>query len=177
MKYMPALNALALALGLSGCGGDKPPESPVSEVQWDIPPRYKDSGVSEALAEAQASLPQFLELLANPPTGSSEFRVLVKKPSGKPQYVDHFVWVEDISPVGTGYTGTIEKNADDIARTARSGRKLSFTPEEIYDWSFIGSDGIYGNYVMRAELENASSGPDTLTALKSRFRELSDLPE
>lgn len=177
MKLITAVLALGLLPGLSGCGGDKPPESAVADMQWDIPPRYKDSGVSDAMAEARSSLPQFLELLANPPTGSSEFRVLVKKPSGKPQYVDHFAWVEDISPVETGYIGLIEKNADNIADTARSGRKLSFTPEDIYDWSFIGSNGIYGSYVMRAELENASSGPDTLAALKSRFRDLSSLPE
>lgn len=162
--------SLALSALLAGCGKDEPPET-----VWELPPRYLDGGKPEAMDMAKASLDQFLDLHANPPEGTSNYRVLVQKPSSAPEYKFNLVWVKDISPVEYGFVGEIEKYAGDIDKSAREGNSVSFTRDEIQDWSFIGPDGIYGSFVTRQELANSAEDGVNVGALQSRYRDLSDL--
>lgn len=171
MRNMVLAASLAIAgFGLSSCGGkDEPPKT-----VWEIPPRYLDGGKPEAIEAAKASLDQFLDLHANPPEGTSSYRVLVKKPSSAPEYRFNLVWVSNFTPVEDGYAGEIEKYAEDIDKSAREGRKIAFQKDEIQDWSFIGPDGIYGAHVTRQELANSSEDGVNVGALQSRYRDLSD---
>lgn len=168
-----SLIILSAPVALNACGKD---ETKAPETVWEIPPRYIGSDMEAAFAAAKAEFPGFLDIYLNAPEGTKAFKVFVKKPSAKAEYEYNFVWVDKVEPVETGFVGTIMEGAADIEKSARDGRKLTFTEDEIFDWSFIGPDGIYGQFAMRAELaEQADKGAD-VSALQARFRDLSELP-
>lgn len=164
------VSLIAISALLTACGPKEPPET-----VWEIPPRYVGGGMPGAIEKAKASLDDFLALQAKPPEGTKNFHVLVKKPSGKPQYEFNMVWVGEIEPVETGFVGVIEDSPGDVAKSARDGNKLAFTKDEIQDWGFIGPNGIYGQFVLRQELENSAERGTDVSALQSRYMDLSEL--
>ena len=167
---------LAAASIMAACGSSDDAGDAIDEVVWETPTRYIGSGMPEAFDAAKASLDGFFDVLANPPEGSSEFKVLVKKPASEPQYRFNLVWVGDIQPVEDSFVGRITEHASDIAKSERDGRTIAFTRDEIYDWGFVGPNGIYGQFVLRRELEKQEERGVEVSALKARFKDLSELP-
>jgi uncharacterized protein YegJ (DUF2314 family) len=173
-RILFSLLLLCSPVVLTACSDGGEAETP--QTVWEVPPRYIGSDMEAAFTSAKAEFPDFLTIYLNAPEGTEAYKVFVKKPSAKAEYRYNFVWVDGLEPVEDGFVGRIIEGAGDIDKSARDGKQIAFTQDEVFDWSFIGPNGIYGQFATRAELAKQAEKGTNVSALQARFRDLSDLP-
>jgi uncharacterized protein YegJ (DUF2314 family) len=91
-----------------------------------------DAEMQAAIQQAQASLDEFLALKANPPDGTSGFKLKVVVRDGARQEV---MWVTPFTQTDTGFAGILNDQPEYVTNV-RSGQKLTFTRADIADWGY-----------------------------------------
>lgn len=93
----------------------------------------EDREMNAAIAQARATLGQFLKIVAHPPEGASGFKLKVKVTDS--HGTEHF-WVIPFHETTTGFDGTVANDATYVKSVAY-GDKISFSRADITDWGYI----------------------------------------
>jgi len=113
-----------------------------------------DGPMNRAIAEAQRTLPLFLERLASPVSGDSNFVVKVKvaESSG----VEH-LWVSGITRSDSLFSGIVDNEPQFVSSVVYKG-KINFTQNDISDWAFTDSLGVrQGSFTVKVLLKGMQS--------------------
>jgi uncharacterized protein YegJ (DUF2314 family) len=85
-----------------------------------------------AIQQAQSSLGEFLEIVAKPPKGASEFRLKVRITDS--YGTEHF-WVMPFKATGSGFVGILADEPEYV-KSVKYGQKITFTRSDITDWGY-----------------------------------------
>lgn len=121
---------LALATGSAGAQGADPGDDKT------IIFTPGDTDMAAAIAQALASLDEFLALSEAPPSGTDRFKLKVKVRDGN--VTEHF-WVIPFRRTETGFAGILANQPEEV-RNVVLGQNIEFTRDEISDWGYT-SDG------------------------------------
>jgi len=141
MKF-PACTMLSLMLALapipagaqnSGQGGDK-----VVGVARD------DPDMAAAIAQARASLDEFLSLSDAPPAGTTSYKLKVEVNDGDAS--EHF-WIIPFHKTASGFVGTLS-NEPQVVHNVVAGQELEFTRDEISDWGYTKNGRQVGSFTV-----------------------------
>jgi uncharacterized protein YegJ (DUF2314 family) len=93
----------------------------------------EDPEMTAAIHKARRSLDQFLLLAANPPAGTSGFKlkVMVKDSSR----TEHF-WVAPFKRLASGFEGELA-NEPRVVSNVKHGQIIRFSRDEISDWGYM----------------------------------------
>ena len=117
----------------------------------------EDPEMNRAIADAKRSLPDFLEVLENPPRGAT--RIGFKFPLGGWEHI----WVDDVRRDGTFMTGRLSN--DPIQDEFSIGDPVRVPLSEVSDWAWMGRDGVMrGHFTTRVLLDRLD--PDTANAIR-----------
>jgi uncharacterized protein YegJ (DUF2314 family) len=119
--------------------------------------------MAAAIGRAQASLPDFRRLLAEPGPGMTDFAIKARFPTdgGSTEHI----WVGDLEPRGLGFVGKLANEPNSLPGLAL-GSAVDVTEDMITDWAYA-KDGIYAGHQttrvllphvskkMRAQIEEA----------------------
>ena len=86
-----------------------------------------------AIAQARASLDQFLALADNPEPGMSVFKMKVVIRDGENR---EFFWVTPFKRAENGFEGVLA-NTPDIVRNVRLGETIRFSRDDVTDWGSV----------------------------------------
>jgi uncharacterized protein YegJ (DUF2314 family) len=115
----------------------KSQRAPVVQVDDD------DPEVSGAIAEAQASLPEFVRTLAEPQPGHRGFAVKAFFPD-----LGEHIWVSDVTHAEGVFSGALGNHP--LGRTSlRIGDPVEIPGERVTDWKYIQHDVLVGGYTIR----------------------------
>lgn len=121
-----------------------------------------DAVMNAAIAEARATLDEFVARMENPEPGDSDFaiKVAVTDPNG----TEHF-WANNVEVVGPGFTATIN-NDPNIVRSVRLGQRVRAKRDEVSDWMYLSNGRMVGNRTLRVLLTKMS--PEEAAAVKQQ---------
>jgi uncharacterized protein YegJ (DUF2314 family) len=105
----------------------------------------EDAGMSAAIREARASLPEFWKALAHPAPGESDFTLKVEI-AGR-NGTEHF-WLTGITRKGGVIAGIIDNEPVQV-HTVRMGQRYEFKEDRISDWMFYRYGKMVGNRTAR----------------------------
>ena len=114
------------SIGLGGC--EKPESVEIAR---------NDHAMTLAMAEARASVDEFLAAIRDPGPNRSGFAVKIGLKAGR--RVD-YVWLTDVTLSGNELTGTVANDPPNV-KTARKGDRRTVAPGEIVDWAYF-EDGM-----------------------------------
>lgn len=119
-----------------------------------------DAAMNAAIAEARATLDEFVARMENPEPGDSDFaiKVAITDRNG----TEHF-WANNVEVVGPGFTATIN-NDPNIVRSVRLGQRVRARRDEISDWMYTSNGRMVGNRTLRVLLTKMS--PEEAAAVK-----------
>lgn len=119
-----------------------------------------DAQMNAAIAEAQASLPTWLAVLANPPRGVSD--LTFKFPL---EGYEH-IWVADVRREGNMLTGQLANNPQAPGWTL--GDRVRVPLSDVTDWGYWDADGVgVGFYTIRVMLDYMS--PAEVRAVRQAY--------
>lgn len=145
-------------LGFSGCGRHEPGrDRPIVSVPDD------DAAMSNAIAEARASVGTFIRTFQNPTEGESDFSVKVPVTEG--ENTEHF-WLCDLRYTNGVFVGTIGNDPETV-KTVAFGQKYSVKQAEISDWLYLKGKKMVGNRTLKALFPRMP--PEEVAAMKKRF--------
>ena len=117
----------------------------------------EDPEMNRAIADAKRALPDFLEVLENPPRGAT--RIGFKFPLGGWEHI----WVGDVRRDGTFLIGRLD-NAP-IQEAFSQGDRVRVPLSEVSDWAWMGRDGVMrGQFTTRVLLDRLN--PATADAIR-----------
>ncbi|MEM6858380.1 MAG: DUF2314 domain-containing protein [Pseudomonadota bacterium] len=120
----------------------------------------EDPEMNRAIADAKRALPDFLEVLENPPQGAS--RVGFKFPLGGWEHI----WVGDVRRDGTFLTGRL--NNVPIQKEFSEGDAVRVPLSEVSDWAWMDTDGeMRGQFTTRVLLDRLD--PAIANAIRQNF--------
>ena len=141
MKF-PTSAALSLMLALapmsgwaqeSGQGGDQ-----VVNVAKD------DPDMAAAIAQARASLDQFLALSEAPPAGTTDYKLKVEVRDGDAS--EHF-WIIPFHKTANGFAGTLA-NEPQAVHNVVAGQELQFARADVSDWGYTKNGRQVGSFTV-----------------------------
>lgn len=113
-----------------------------------LPVTSDDEALAKAEADARSSLPEFLERLASPRPGDSEFMVKFRlRGGGTPEQI----WAEELRESDGRLHGQLAN--DPITRGFRFGQKVEIPRDSIMDWGFREQGVMQGHFSTRVFLE------------------------
>lgn len=117
------------------------------EDRPDVTPvETSDPEMNKAIATAQRTLPEFLEVLENPPPGL--LHLSFKFPLGGWEHI----WVDQVQRKGDVLIGRLSNVP--MQEEWRQGQRVSVPLSEVSDWSWMGSDGVMrGQFTTRVLLD------------------------
>lgn len=133
LSLMLALAPISAGAQNSQQGGDK-----VVNVARD------DPDMAAAIAQARASLDQFLALSDAPPAGTSDYKLKVEVREGDNS--EHF-WVIPFHRTATGFSGTLA-NEPEVVHNVVAGQELEFTRNEVSDWGYTKNGRQVGSFTV-----------------------------
>lgn len=95
-----------------------------------------------AIAQARASLDQFLELAEHPEPGMSVFKMKVVIRDGENI---EFFWVTPFRRAEDGFEGVLA-NEPDFVRNVRLGETIRFTRDDVTDWGYVRNGRQVGSF-------------------------------
>jgi uncharacterized protein YegJ (DUF2314 family) len=104
-----------------------------------------DKEMSEAIATARRTLPEFWGLHAAPTRGESGFALKVAIREG--EATEHF-WVVDVERRNDKIFATINNEPDTVS-TVTFGQRLEIVGADITDWMLLRNGKIVGNHTVR----------------------------
>ncbi|MCL4694588.1 MAG: DUF2314 domain-containing protein [Candidatus Hydrogenedentes bacterium] len=119
-----------------------------------------DPAMNAAIAEARATLGEFVARMENPEPGDSDFaiKVAITDPNG----TEHF-WANNVEVIGPGFTATIN-NDPNIVRSVRLGQRVRARRDDVSDWLYLSNGRMVGNRTLRVLLTKMS--PEEAAAVK-----------
>jgi uncharacterized protein YegJ (DUF2314 family) len=150
------LSVLAvLALAPVFAAAQSLPQDRVTHVRND------DSEMNRAIAQAQASLDDFLALARNPPSGADTFKLKVKfsDPNG-----DEHMWVIPFQQNAKDFSGVLA-NAPETVRNVQLGQTVHFKRADITDWGYRRDGKQYGSFTVCVLFKHMP--PDEVAAFRS----------
>jgi len=135
MLIMALMPALALA---------QPKADRITRVRSD------DVEMNEAIAQAQASLDDFLALARDPPSGTDTFKLKVKFSDANG--AEH-MWVTPFKQSGKGFSGVLA-NEPQTVRVVQSGQTVHFGRADISDWGYERDGKQYGSFTVCVMLKH-----------------------
>lgn len=103
-----------------------------------------DAAMAAAIARARARLDEFLALAANPPAGTSDFKLKVAVRDGED--TEHF-WVTPFETAGKGFKGTLA-NEPQIVSNVEAGEEIEFSRSDVSDWGYTKNGRQVGSYTV-----------------------------
>jgi uncharacterized protein YegJ (DUF2314 family) len=129
---------VARALGLRG-------RSNIVDLPEDHPEMTK------AIANARASLPEFMRFLADARSGMTHFAVKVRFPVAEGH--EH-CWVSDLQLQGAQIVGKLGNEPRGRA-DLQLGSEVTVDPTDITDWSYVDPSGVHnGHFTTRVLMRN-----------------------
>ena len=125
---LPACTVLSLMMALAPM-----PAGAQTSTQSDdkvVGVASDDPAMAAAIAQARASLDQFLALSEAPPPGTSDFKLKVEVRDGNAS--EHF-WIIPFHKTAKGFAGTLA-NEPQAVHNVVAGQELEFTRNDISDW-------------------------------------------
>jgi uncharacterized protein YegJ (DUF2314 family) len=110
-----------------------------------------DRQMNAAIAQAQASLAEFLSVWRTQPPGASEFRLKVRIRQGAD--VEHF-WVAPFRPTQNGFEGILA-NEPRVVKNVKNGQQIAFRREDITDWGYVRDGKQIGSFTVCVMLKTA----------------------
>ena len=119
-----------------------------------------DPEMNRAIANAKRALPEFLEVLEDPPQGAEQ--IGFKFPLGGWEHI----WVSDVRRDGTFLTGRLGNVP--IQEEFSKGDPVRVPLSEVSDWAWMGRDGVMrGHFTTRVLLDRLA--PDMAGAIRESF--------
>ncbi len=156
MKKPASITALALlaSIALVGCDAQNPNADPVELVSDE------NAAMNAAIAEAQATLPEWLGVLENPPEGYEN--IVFKYPLEGSEHI----WVDNVVRDGDVLTGTLSNNPVNGAYTL--GDPVRVPLSDVSDWAYFDAGGVaHGYHTVRVLFDQMD--PAEVAAIKQRF--------
>ncbi len=116
------------------------------DVNEVVQTRTDDPDMTAARRKARDTLDDFLKLAANPPPGTSRFKlkVMIVDQHG----TEHF-WVTPFRQLPDGFEGELA-NEPRIVKSVRWGQQLRFTRRQISDWGYTRNGRQVGSFTVCA---------------------------
>ncbi|MFC4818883.1 YegJ family protein [Dokdonella ginsengisoli] len=133
--------AAMLALPASGRAADRDEARDENEV---VLVERGDADMTAAIAQARAKLDEFLVVAANPPAGTSDFKLKVAVRDGED--TEHF-WVTPFRVAGKGFKGTLA-NEPQIVSNVEAGEEIEFSRADVSDWGYTKNGRQVGSYTV-----------------------------
>lgn len=96
-----------------------------------------DAAMSAAISKSRQTAPQFIEHLASPGAGETDFSIKVPVTQGN--QTEHF-WLNKVTYDGSSFHGVID-NDPEIVTNIKLGQEWTCAPAQISDWIYT-KDGI-----------------------------------
>lgn len=136
-----ALVAAALLLAPAGLSAQDAEGDPIMQFE------SMDAQMNAAIAKAQATMPEFLERLDNPPAGATHF--VFKFPL---EGYEH-IWVGAVKRDGDYLTGRLKNHPH--AEGWNFGDPVRVPISDISDWGYVDRTGVAeGHYTVRVMIEH-----------------------
>jgi uncharacterized protein YegJ (DUF2314 family) len=97
----------------------------------------EEPAMRSAFERAAKTLPEFLQLAAQPKNGTSSYALKVAISDGKNT---EYFWVNNFANQGDAFSGTLN-NEPRIVKTYKLGERFSFKRAQIVDWTYIDEVG------------------------------------
>ena len=130
--------SLMLALAPIPAGAQSQGDDKVVNVARD------DPDMAAAIAQARASLDQFLALSDAPPAGTTDYKLKVAVKDGDTS--EHF-WIIPFHKTATGFAGTLA-NEPQAVHNVTAGQELEFTRDDISDWGYTKNGRQVGSFTV-----------------------------
>lgn len=130
--------SLMLALAPITAGAQSQGDDKVVNVARD------DPDMAAAIAQARASLDQFLALSDAPPAGTTDYKLKVAVKDGDTS--EHF-WIIPFHKTATGFAGTLS-NEPQAVHNVVAGQELEFTRDDISDWGYTRNGRQVGSFTV-----------------------------
>jgi uncharacterized protein YegJ (DUF2314 family) len=161
MRKLFAAIAFASLAGLGALPASVKAAPPVIRIPTD-----DSADMQAAIAKARETLPAFWQSYANPGEGESNFAVKLAVADGE---LLEFFWLVDLERDGDVISGKIGNEPAGVT-TVKLGERVSFTEDQITDWTFMRGGKMVGNETMRPLLKRMP-GSDA-----QRFKSLYEMP-
>lgn len=103
-----------------------------------------DPDMTAAIAQARASLDEFLSLSEAPPAGTTDYKLKVEVKDGDTS--EHF-WIIPFHKTATGFVGTLA-NEPQAVHNVTAGQELEFTRDDISDWGYTRNGRQVGSFTV-----------------------------
>ncbi|MBA1141908.1 YegJ family protein [Mesorhizobium neociceri] len=103
-----------------------------------------DPDMAAAIAQARASLDQFLSLSDAPPAGTTGYKLKVEVKDGDTS--EHF-WIIPFHKTASGFAGTLA-NEPQAVHNVTAGQELEFTRDDISDWGYTRNGRQVGSFTV-----------------------------
>jgi uncharacterized protein YegJ (DUF2314 family) len=139
---------LALLPALGAC--DKQTISERAENDEIAVVNHDDPAMTRAFEKARATLDDFFREAASPRDGTTQYSVKVGITDGANT---EYFWVVDFERNGDTMTGILN-NEPDLVKTHKIGDRISFTREQVVDWTYLepAARRMHGNFTACAML-------------------------
>jgi uncharacterized protein YegJ (DUF2314 family) len=138
ISYFASVLGLLVLTALA-CGSGTPLDNGVASVAAG------DKEMSEAIATARRTLPEFWRTYSAPTRGERGFALKVAIRDGAA--TEHF-WVVDVERRNDKILGTINNEPETVS-TVTFGQRLEVPEADITDWMFLRNDKFVGNHTVR----------------------------
>ncbi len=122
--------------------------------------------MQEAMKKARATLPEFWELKQQGNPEMTDFSLKVRF-QGEEDIKEH-IWLGDVEKTKDGFSGYIS-NEPQFLGDLKVGECVSFLEEQITDWMYMKDDKVYGNYTLRAQMQNMSLSDKEMVECRAMF--------
>lgn len=133
LSLVLAFAPVAAGAQSSNQGGDK-----VVSVAGD------DPDMAAAIAQARASLDEFLTLSEAPPPGTADFKLKVEITDG--DATEHF-WITPFHQTATGFAGILANEPQSVHNVV-AGQDIEFTRDDISDWGYTRDGHQVGSFTV-----------------------------
>jgi uncharacterized protein YegJ (DUF2314 family) len=106
--------------------------------------RSSDPEMARAISTAQSTLDEFLKMAANPPAGTSGFKIKVKVMDGSQS--EH-LWIQPFKVTPDGFVGIVG-NEPDYVRNVKLGQRITFHRADVSDWGYVQNGKQKGSFTI-----------------------------
>jgi uncharacterized protein YegJ (DUF2314 family) len=151
MEIRMRRSLLLLALSVTGCSANA--DSHAKDADGVVMIAEDDAEMEAAITHAKSTLNEFLATVANPPAGSSGFKLKVELTDSNGS--EHF-WVEPFKQTATGFEGTLA-NHPEIISGVKLGQTISFARSQVSDWGYVLNGRQVGSFTVCVMMKHVSA--------------------
>lgn len=106
---------------------------PAPKADQTVLVKSEDPEMNAAIAKAQASLDDFLKIVAHPPAGASGFKLKVRV---RDSHGSEHMWVAPFKQTDGGFAGVLADEPEFVTNV-RNGQAFTFARADISDWGYV----------------------------------------